>query len=69
MSYESYQGKTLLAVLIPLKLYLLQPLPQRAINNTTINTTVATPFTPDPAISPGKGPVLLPEYFRIPRFT
>ena len=39
----------------PLKLYLLQPLPQH-------NITVITPFTIDPATFPRKGPVLLPEH-------
>lgn len=50
--------ESLPAVLLPLKFYFLQPLLQ-------YTTTDVTTFTLDPAISPRKGSVLSPEYFRI----
>ena len=46
--------ETLPAALLPLKLYLFQPLPKRT-------NAAVTPFTPDPAISPARGP----EYVQI----
>ena len=45
------------AVLLPLKLYLLQPLPQRT-------ATAVTLFIPGPVTSPRKGAVLPPEHFQ-----